>query len=38
MEGDKVQDPESVLRGMRMKDGWKNSELPWTYDLNPERI
>jgi rhodanese-related sulfurtransferase len=38
MEGSKVDDPESVFHGMRMKNGWKNSGLPWTYDLDPARI
>jgi rhodanese-related sulfurtransferase len=38
MEGDKVNDPESVYHGKRMKDGWKNAGLPWTYDLDPELI
>jgi len=33
-EGDKVNDPESVYHGKRMKNGWKNSGLPWTYDVN----
>jgi rhodanese-related sulfurtransferase len=36
MEGDKVDDPESVYIGKRMKNGWKNSGSPWTYDVNPE--
>lgn len=22
----------------RLKDGWKNSGLPWSYDLNPEKV
>ena len=35
VEGDKVTDPESVFCGKRMKNGWKNSGLPWTYDLVP---
>ena len=35
VEGDKVKDPESVFHGKRMKNGWKNSGLPWTYDLDP---
>jgi rhodanese-related sulfurtransferase len=35
VEGDKVTDPESVFYGQRMKNGWKNSGLPWTYSLNP---
>ena len=36
-EGDKVDDPESVYYGKRMRNGWKNS-APWTYDLNPELV
>ena len=36
MEGDKVDDPGSVNHGKRMKNGWKNSGSPWTYDVNPE--
>ena len=38
MEGDTVDDPQSVFQGKRMKNGWKNSGLPWTYDLDPERM
>ena len=38
MEGDTVDDLESVFHGKRMKNGWKNSGLPWTYDLNPEQM
>jgi rhodanese-related sulfurtransferase len=38
MEGDVVDDPASVFQGQRMKNGWKNSGLPWTYDLNPDRM
>jgi rhodanese-related sulfurtransferase len=38
MEGDTVDDPESVNHGKRMKNGWKNSRSPWTYDVNPELI
>jgi len=34
-EGDKVEDPESVYHGMRMRNGWKNS-APWTYRLDPK--
>jgi hypothetical protein len=37
-EGDIVKDPESVFQGQRMKNGWKNSGLPWTYHIDPERI
>jgi rhodanese-related sulfurtransferase len=38
MEGSRVEDPESVFNGMRLKNGWKASGLPWTYDLDPERM
>lgn len=38
VEGDKVKDPESVFDGKRMKNGWKNSGLPWTYSLDPSRM
>jgi rhodanese-related sulfurtransferase len=31
-EGDKVSDPESSYKGLRMKNGWRNSGCPWTYD------
>ena len=34
MEGDKVHDPDSVFDGMRRKNGWQMSGLPWTYDLD----
>jgi len=37
MEGDKVEDPESVFFGKRMRNGWKNS-APWTYSLDPEKF
>ena len=33
-EGDKVKDPQSPNQGKRMKDGWRVSNLPWTYDLD----
>jgi len=38
MEGDKVDDPASLFNGKRMKNGWKNSGLPWSYDIHPERM
>ncbi len=38
MEGDKVTDPDSLFRGQRLRNGWKNSGLPWTFDLSPERL
>jgi rhodanese-related sulfurtransferase len=33
-EGDKVDDPTSAYDGKRMKNGWRNSALPWTYDCD----
>jgi rhodanese-related sulfurtransferase len=38
MEGDLVQDPNSVFYGQRLVNGWKNSGLPWTYQIDPERM
>ena len=38
MEGDTVTDPESVFRGQRLVNGWKNSGLPWTYEVDPARM
>lgn len=38
MEGDKVDDPESIFHGKRMRNGWKNAGLPWTYDLDLEQM
>jgi rhodanese-related sulfurtransferase len=38
MEGDAVDDPISVFHNKRMRNGWKNSGLPWTYELVPERM
>jgi len=37
-EGDKVNDPENVYHGKRMKNGWRNSGLPWTYHMNQDLI
>ena len=36
-EGDKVDDPESIYHGKRMRNGWKNS-APWTYSLDPDLV
>jgi rhodanese-related sulfurtransferase len=36
-EGDKVDDPESIYHGMRMRNGWKNTG-PWTYKLDPKLV
>ena len=38
IEGDMVTDPDSPHKGRRMKDGWKNSGIPWTYDIDPELV
>lgn len=38
MEGDEVKDPDSVFHGQRMLNGWKNSGLPWTYDVDSARM
>jgi rhodanese-related sulfurtransferase len=38
MEGDAVDDPVSVFHDKRMRNGWKNSGIPWTYKLVPERM
>lgn len=37
MEGDTIKDSESVYFGKRLRNGWKNSGVPWTYKLEPER-
>jgi len=38
MEGDAVEDANSVFQGQRLLNGWKNSGCPWTYKLTPERM
>jgi len=38
MEGDAVQEPGSLFLGQRLVNGWKNSGLPWTYQLTPDRM
>ncbi len=38
MEGDPIDDPASPRAGQRVKNGWKNSDLPWTYDLDPAKM
>lgn len=37
MEGDLVEDKQSVFFGKRMVNGWKNS-APWVYTIDPEKI
>jgi len=38
MEGDTVEDEQSVFAGQRLKNGWKNSGCPWTYKQTTERM
>jgi rhodanese-related sulfurtransferase len=38
MEGDAVEDPGSVFVGQHLRNGWKNSGVPWTYELAPGRM
>jgi rhodanese-related sulfurtransferase len=38
MEGDAIKDPDSVFLGQRLRNGWKNSGLPWTYEPDPEHM
>jgi len=38
VEGDTVDDPSSGSLGKRLKNGWKNSGLPWTYALDPKQM
>lgn len=35
-EGDSVTDPDSYFVGKRVKNGWKNSGTPWTYETDSE--
>jgi rhodanese-related sulfurtransferase len=37
-EGDKVDDPDSAYHGKRMKNGWKNSLAPWTYEVDTDLL
>jgi rhodanese-related sulfurtransferase len=38
VEGDKVNDPTSAAHGQRLKNGWKNAGIPWTYSLDPKLV
>lgn len=38
MEGDRIDDPANPTAGPRMQGGWKGSDLPWTYDLDPAKM
>lgn len=37
-EGDRIKDPSSSNYGKRFKNGWRNSDIPWTDRLDPELI
>ncbi|MBP1703127.1 MAG: Rhodanese-related sulfurtransferase [Chloroflexi bacterium] len=36
LERDRVDDPGSVYHGKHMRNGWKNSGLPWDYGFHPD--
>ena len=36
LEGDRIDDPGSVYHGKHMRNGWKNSALPWGYGFHPD--
>ena len=36
LEGDRVDDLGSVYHGKHMRNGWKNSGLPWGYAFHPD--
>ena len=38
MEGDTVDDVDSVFCGQHLVNGWKNSGCPWTYKHSAERM
>lgn len=37
-EGDKVSEDESSYKGKRVFNGWRNSPVPWTYDLDASLV
>ena len=37
-EGEKVKETGSYYKGKRMKNGWKNAGIPWTFELKEELI
>ena len=37
-EGEKEKDKASPNFGKRTVDGWRNSQVPWTYDLDPALV
>lgn len=38
IEGERVNNPQSVYHRKRMVNGWKSSGLPWTHDLDPDQM
>ncbi len=38
MEGDAIKDSDSEFKGQRLKNGWKNSGVRWTYKIDPDRV
>jgi rhodanese-related sulfurtransferase len=38
VEGDPVNDAASVFHGKHVRNGWKNSGVPWTYSVDPQRM
>ncbi len=37
-EGEKITEEDSYYKGKRLKNGWRNSGLPWTTDLDPKLV
>jgi rhodanese-related sulfurtransferase len=37
-EGDAIKDKDRYYKGKRLKDGWKNAGVPWTYELKKELV
>lgn len=37
-EGDTVNDPESAYNGKRLKNGWVNADVPWTYGIELDLV
>jgi hypothetical protein len=38
MEGDAIEDAQSLFAGQRLRNGRKNSGCPWTYKVTNERM
>ncbi|MFC1814894.1 rhodanese-like domain-containing protein [Thermodesulfobacteriota bacterium] len=37
-EGDTIKDTHSYYHGKRVKNGWKNAGVPWTFKLDPQLV